>query len=204
MRKRGQHGKPEIVVFQGLQYRRYPKSPNRSLRVYYSRRGGVHLHREIWKSVHGPIPDKYHIHHVDENPLNNDISNLECVPAGEHISHHHAGKPVTEKQAEHLERIRSMAAEWHKSDEGRAWHSQHAKEIFADRKPAVYKCEYCGKEYESKSRGRMRFCHLNCKASARRKSGIDNIKRACVLCGDEFVINKYATKKKCFPVCRVR
>lgn len=201
MRQRGNHGKPEIFIFNGLKYRRYPQSKNRSLRVYFSRRGGVHLHREIWKSVHGKIPKGHHIHHKDENPLNNAIENLECISAGDHLRHHRLGKIPTEEQTKHLERIRPMAAEWHRSDEGRAWHSQHSIDAFAGRKPIKYKCEQCGKEFESKKIGGVRFCHINCKSTARKRSGIDNVERKCLQCGKEFIINKYVKKDVCSSGC---
>ena len=34
------------------------------------------------------------VHHVDENPLNNNISNLQLMTHEEHLSHHHKGKPI--------------------------------------------------------------------------------------------------------------
>lgn len=33
----------------------------------------------------GPIPDGHEIHHIDDNSLNNDISNLACLPIAEHF-----------------------------------------------------------------------------------------------------------------------
>jgi hypothetical protein len=53
----------------------------------YYRRGsmkGVNserwLHRYVWSKHHNKeIPDGFQIHHIDENPSNNDISNLELI-----------------------------------------------------------------------------------------------------------------------------
>ena len=36
-------------------------------------------HRIVWKRHKGPIPHDMHVHHKDENKLNNDISNLELI-----------------------------------------------------------------------------------------------------------------------------
>lgn len=36
-------------------------------------------------------PKKYHIHHIDHNPKNNDIKNLDCLTAKDHLSHHCLG-----------------------------------------------------------------------------------------------------------------
>jgi hypothetical protein len=46
------------------------------------------VHRKIWKKHNGDIPKGYHIHHIDGNPYNNDISNLQCVSAEEHALIH--------------------------------------------------------------------------------------------------------------------
>lgn len=50
-------------------------------------------HRKIWIKAFGEIPkDKfgrsYHIHHIDGNPNNNDLSNLSCVSAQKHYEIH--------------------------------------------------------------------------------------------------------------------
>lgn len=196
----GKHGKPETVRFNGRSYRRYPSSPDRSLRVYYSAAGGRHLHRAIWEFHNGAIPKGCHIHHKDGNPLNNAIANLECLSAAEHTRGHHVGV-VTPAKLAHLGKIRPLASKWHGSAEGRKWHSGHSKEIARNIKPAEYACEFCGKKFWSKKRGRVRFCHLNCKASARRQSGVDDEKRKCPVCGTEFTISKYAVTKTCSHEC---
>ena len=36
-------------------------------------------HRIVWKRHKGPIPKGMHIHHKDDNKLNNDIDNLELI-----------------------------------------------------------------------------------------------------------------------------
>ncbi len=42
------------------------------------------LHRRMWEDAHGPIPDGWDIHHLDEDKLHNDLANLECLPKAEH------------------------------------------------------------------------------------------------------------------------
>jgi hypothetical protein len=37
-------------------------------------------HRLIWELVNGEIPEGLTIDHIDQNPLNNKIENLRCVP----------------------------------------------------------------------------------------------------------------------------
>ena len=50
-------------------------------------------YRRIWKEHHGTIPKdefgiNYHIHHIDGDPFNNDISNLQALSAEEHSKVH--------------------------------------------------------------------------------------------------------------------
>jgi hypothetical protein len=48
----------------------------------------VYEHRVLWERAFGPIPPGHHIHHKDEDPLNNALDNLECLPHGAHVAHH--------------------------------------------------------------------------------------------------------------------
>lgn len=47
-----------------------------------------YVHRHVWETNHGLIPPGYVVHHEDRNRLNNDISNLRCMPSGEHTRLH--------------------------------------------------------------------------------------------------------------------
>lgn len=59
------------------------------------------VHRLIWESFYGKkIPDGYDIHHLDNNPLNNAIQNMQCVERRKHVSFHHNGRIVSEKTKE--------------------------------------------------------------------------------------------------------
>ena len=46
------------------------------------------LHVEIWKSAHGEVPAGCHIHHIDLDPTNNALENLQCLTVSEHRSLH--------------------------------------------------------------------------------------------------------------------
>lgn len=45
-------------------------------------------HRIVWEAFNGPIPEGYEIHHIDRNPLNNHIPNLQLVSKDEHKEIH--------------------------------------------------------------------------------------------------------------------
>ena len=46
------------------------------------------FHQYIWMCVNGDIPNGYDIHHIDHNPSNNSIYNLEIVERHVHRSEH--------------------------------------------------------------------------------------------------------------------
>lgn len=41
-------------------------------------------HDVVWEVANGPIPDGYEVHHRDENPINNDLGNLQLLTRLEH------------------------------------------------------------------------------------------------------------------------
>jgi hypothetical protein len=113
-----------IVEFNGKKYYLRPNG-------YYCSQfldGGVYLHRAVWEHHNGPIPPRHQIHHKDENKVNNDISNLECVDISKHRRDHMIAAGV--EDPEKFKRLQSAGKEaaraWHKSEEGRAWHRENA------------------------------------------------------------------------------
>ena len=128
----------ESVVFNGITFRRYPDSASPAHRRYYKpggqwvKQGVQALHQEVWKQYNGPIPEGHHIHHRDGDYSNNDISNLECVDPAQHWAEHSEQRSENASRPErlaHLASIRPLAAAWHSSPEGLAWHRQHAANI---------------------------------------------------------------------------
>ena len=83
----------ETIIYRGKKYHRYPKSSRRQLRVYFWRHDKwkeppFALHRQIWIDNFGEIPKKFVVHHKDENPLNNELSNFELISFSSHASMH--------------------------------------------------------------------------------------------------------------------
>src|SRR4051812_37388947 len=60
----------ETVIFNGVKYRRYAKSPYFIPGVADTRNGAQALHRDIWRAANSEIPAGHDIHHRDGNPLN--------------------------------------------------------------------------------------------------------------------------------------
>lgn len=163
------------------------------------------LHVYIWEKYNGSIPKGFLIHHKDHNKNNNDISNLMLIPKGKH-SEHHINEYIKEHFNEMInnlnENARPEATEWHKSEKGKEWHKRNYEKI-KDKfhQKEKYTCEYCGKEFET-LKGKNRFCSNNCKSAWRRKEGLDNETRMCIICGREFITNRYSKAKTCSAECR--
>lgn len=163
------------------------------------------LHCYVWRYYNGEIPKGFHIHHIDGNKQHNTIDNLSCIPQSQHAKHH--GQIRAEKEYDKVvENLRKnvipKAVEWHKSEKGAEWHKQHYEQM-KDKFHVLseYECLVCGKKFSSYQK-RSKFCSNACKATARRKSGIDNVERACAVCGEKFKVNKYSKSETCSRECR--
>ena len=59
----------------------------------------IYLHRVVMENSLGHLidPDKYEVHHKDENPANNALSNLELVSKSDHAQGHSFKKKFWKK-----------------------------------------------------------------------------------------------------------
>lgn len=159
--------------------------------IWFSRSGGNEyywakvegasrsLHKHIWESSNGTTPRGYQIHHIDGNPANNKIGNLECILASDHARMHLAERIAngTLDAVKSLELAREAAKVWHKSPEGRDWHRRNALEHPATRETEEYVCSICGSKYERAKREYMRHnCSPACyqKQLRRERKGIQH------------------------------
>lgn len=197
----------ESIEFRGDVYRRWPDSPHRTDRVYFTATGGKRLHRAIWEVANGPVPPACDIHHIDGDPSNNDLANLSCLPESAHHALHAEamGDDERERRRRRIESIRPLAAEWHGSEAGREWHREHGRQTWVGREARPGTCEHCGGAFETKDRKRAtRFCSSKCRSYARKASGVDDVQRTCPVCDSVFTINRYAVGLTCSRVCGQR
>lgn len=167
----------EEIVWNGKTYRRYPNAKQSSHRRYFSCSGSF-LHRDVWKYHHGEIPKGFHVHHKDGNPANNDISNLECISSSVHYSLHSEERSRRSSTPEHLKLlndIRPMTVDWHRSEEGRAWHRENAKASLAkaravkrfSNRPDINKtCEVCSRPFITRNVRKI-LCSVSCQSKKR-------------------------------------
>ena len=138
---------------------------------YYSK-GRKRLHRVVWEYYKGKIPKGYHIHHIDGDTKNNDISNLSLIEASLHLRFE--GKKRFKNNPDFAKEFHAKgiekAKEWHKSDDGKKWHSEHGKKTWINKKYIKKVCQECGNEYKTRHSGISKFCHNNCKAKSNRRS----------------------------------
>lgn len=146
------------------------------------------LHRIIWETQNGPIPEGFHIHHKDEDKLNNHIDNLECLSHSDHLRLH------MKQNSEKLH-------QWHKSPKGRASLGKKSKQLWKDRKIHKISCLQCGREFEAKQVDRAKYCDNNCEQAARRARGDDLIDRECTICKQPFKVNRYYKTLTCGYKC---
>lgn len=165
----------------------------------------MRIHRYVWEYYNGKIPDGYHVHHIDGDKSNNDISNLRLLTVSDHIKLHMSDLPEEKKERMRknlAEKAQPRAIEWHGSKDGIEWHKKH----YDDMKEKLYKkreyvCEQCGKKFEAHKNKTTRFCSNACKSAWRRASGIDDVTRTCPVCGNDFKANKYSKIRFCSRHC---
>jgi hypothetical protein len=106
------------------------------------------LHRDVWAAANGPIPDGWHVHHVDHDRDNNDPSNLQALPAAVH-NHHHAPDRGWGTWSDERRRT-SRRKEW------------------ASREPTERTCLNCGGTYLSTGQ-RAKYCTVRCRIDYNRE-----------------------------------
>ena len=185
----------KTIYYHGLRFCKDEKTG-----YYLNSNNSIRLHRYIYQCEKGDIPKGCHIHHIDSDKSNNSLDNLVMLTQKEHMSlHSKEPKRAEASRANMLENAIPAAAKWHKSEEGRAWHKVH----YLQYKDALHRkhdfiCGYCGEWYSSIRAG---YCCNACKSAARRKSGVDNEQRGCLVCGKEFTVDKYAKTLTCSKTC---
>lgn len=160
---------PTHIEFNGIKYSRH-KDNGYYCRGKWYKTGETMLHRAIWAAANGPIPSGHHIHHVDGNHENNDLSNLEAISASDHAKHHAKDNSWvgSKENLEQLAKVNDLAKAWHASPEGLEWHSKNGKETWIDRKVFPVPCNgpECSVIMMTPFPTRAKYCCRSCKGRA--------------------------------------
>lgn len=196
----------KIVYYRGMKFVRDDKRGYYRANKYTGNLRTVYLHRLVWESANGAIPNGFHVHHKDRNKANNVLNNLVIIHGNEHVRMH--GKMISEderhkKRSWMINNVIPKAAEWHSSQKS---HDLHVKLFTSVTKgiwfaPRKVVCKMCGIEYVA-HHSNGRFCSNKCKSAYRRKIGADNIVSTCIICGSSFVTSKLRPGKTCSRKCR--
>lgn len=197
-----------VVIVDGIRFVKEKRKSGYWYPSEWRKKKGRHpaLHVYIWEKAHGcKVPDGYIVHHIDFNKDNNTPENLVAMTASEHGKIH--GNLLTEeRRAEFVsylvERAQPKAKKWHRSEAGREWHSNHAKNMCDVLNIRVNKiCKCCGKSFLGYRSSK--FCSNACKSKWRRANHIDDINVVCPICGKVRRMGKYDARKHptCGPHC---
>lgn len=192
------------VVFNGITYHL-----NSSKTYYignsintYGKRIIRSLHVDIYEYFSGEIVKKgYQIHHKDNNSLNNEYENLECLTAKEHASRH-----KNDSWKGHIWKAIEASKVWHGSKEGIEWHRQHGANVMANREHKDVSCKECGVNYKTKRPEVAEFCTTKCRQRFYRSNGIGMVDKICNYCNSPFKAQKRVKKEavSCSRRCSVR
>lgn len=159
----------KTIYYRGLKFTKDDKTG-----YYLNSTHRLRLHRYVYQCEVREIPKGYEIHHIDMNKDNNDVSNLQLLSRSEHRKVH-ASLLSDEKREWYRNNLntvaRPKACEWHKSEEGRKWHSEHAKNQV---RPLYQRtCIICGETYYTKATV-SKYCSDRCKAIANRRKASES------------------------------
>jgi len=141
------------------------------------------LHVEMAEKHHGPRPAGHDVHHIDEDTTNNDPSNLEYVPHGEHRRRHATGKPQTERQKAIVRKVT-----------GDRMRSREVKSCV---------CRTCGSGFTSQAYRPSPFCSVRCGEEWRRVPKFVPETRSCDVCGTEYIAKK-SFQRYCSRLCNCK
>jgi hypothetical protein len=192
---------PKFITLHGIRFCRDEDAG-------YYRNGTLQklAHRHVWEVERGPIPEGWHVHHIDRDRGNNDIANLLCLSAEDHQQLHIDEDQTFERRQQRArwfaKNVTPKAVDWHQSEVGRAWHREHARRTLVSAWEQVdQRCSVCHTDFRAIKREGPRFCSSKCRAKWRRMQGVDNVTRSCAYCGGQFIVNRYKPTKYCGGSC---
>ena len=202
----------DIIIYNGGKFTRYPNAKGNTEKRYYSGWVGnpkkkKRLHVYKYENEIGEVPKGFHVHHIDGNTLNNEISNLQIIERSAHHKMHMADEKRKEQSRQALKNFAQPAAcEWHKSQNGRKWHKELMQSRIAKAKTEI-KCKECEKTFVGNVGVGFdsKFCCVQCKTRyGQRIYRSDKryyVEKECVVCSKKYSVSKWVKTKCCNRSC---
>lgn len=73
----------EHKIYFGMKFYKHPNGYWTS-----TKNAAIYAHRWVWTMFYGEIPQGMHVHHIDGNRSNNEISNLQMLNPSDHSKFH--------------------------------------------------------------------------------------------------------------------
>ncbi len=151
------------------------------------------IHQVIYRYYHGNIPDDNVIHHIDHNPANNRIENLQSMTAEEHSRFHN-------NEAIYIEINCATCGKSFKTLK------QHPSTYCSDKcREQQYMetrtCEICGKTFSCFKYSPTTTCSPKCASELRRVMHRPKAEFSCIVCGAKFVATITGRNKFCSKAC---
>lgn len=121
------------------------------------------FHRVHYEQTVGPIPPGFHIHHIDEDKLNNHPSNLRVVTPREHRALHRDNDMRAIQKAIAVVRRTCNLPEKKTAFRGRIL------TMWKNRAPREIRCIVCGNVKETTCMKPVLYCSTRCKQRAKRQ-----------------------------------
>lgn len=143
---------------------------------FHNKRRG-YLHRYVWEQAHGSIPDDMVVHHIDGDPANNDLVNLELMGKSDHQRLHALERLPTENQ--------------------RRAASESLKSRWIDR---TGQCMQCRAVFTARALVSVgKFCSNKCRELWRNQAFVPETRR-CATCGSDYLARR-SFQKYCSKDC---
>ena len=150
---------PKKIEYDGFTWHRRPNSEPWQHRVYYRATINgktVYLHRYIYIKNKGPVPKGRIVHHKDDNPFNNEPSNLILLTRSQHSKMHIEKRK--ENNNKHLIEARKLI-------------ENNLPKPKPQKIERTQNCEYCGKLFTKIAYPNrvLKYCSNLCASNARYK-----------------------------------
>lgn len=167
------------------------------------------LHRSVWQYYCGNIPKGCEIHHIDKNPANNDISNLQLLTKEEHKSlHRYSKRGVKHRRGKFIcincgqEYEANLTGGWgNKFCSRKCDYEYHARlegKVPYENRKVTSTCLHCGKTFEHYRSLRGKYCSPECAhAATKGVKKVDYPIKNCAWCGKEFQTNAFTRDQTC-------